>query len=603
MPDFEYNRMGQLFHYLNRYWGRLNFAALASILNKILDLMPPLLVGWVVATLSGQTPAWLHWLLPTQSIWALAILLSLLGVVIFGFESITQWLADRSFMILAQDVQHDLRMATYEKIQGREIAFFENHRMGETLAMLNDDVNQLERFLNSGLSDLLQLATLMVFSCFVLFATSWQLAIIGMAPIPLIIWGSLRFQKFIGPRYRTMRNSVGQLSSRLENNLSGITVIKSFTAERFETARVAAASDQYRRSNYHAINLSALFVPLIRMGVAAGFAGVLLAGSYWILKGEHAITVAQLVMFSMLIQRVLWPLTRLGVTLDSYQRADASARRTFSLLATESTIQDPAQPISIDPIRGNILFNHVQFQYGQFNPVLRDLNFKVKAGETVGIAGQTGAGKSTLIKLLLRLYDVTGGSILIDGHDIRSLSLYDLRRNIALVSQDIYLFHGSIAENIAYGLTNASPAEIIAAAKLAHLHEFIVSLPEGYDTMVGERGIKLSGGQRQRLSIARAILKNAPILVLDEATSSIDTETEKIIQENLKTITAGKTALIIAHRLSTIRDADRIVVIGDGGLIEQGHHDDLLDLDGVYADLWRVQSGEVKSKETAVFLN
>ncbi|HVV68538.1 MAG TPA: ABC transporter ATP-binding protein [Gammaproteobacteria bacterium] len=595
--------MGQLFHYLIHYKGRLSFAAIASILNKIFDLMPPLLVGWVVATLSGQIPNWIQVLLPNHNIWTLAIFLAILSVLIFGLESVTQWLADRAFMMLAQDVQHDLRIATYEKIQAREIAFFENHRMGETLAMLNDDVNQLERFLNSGFSDLLQLATLMVFSCFVLFATSWQLALIGMAPIPLIIWGSLKFQHYIGPRYRLMRDSVGQLSSRLENNLSGIMVIKSFTAENFETARVTAASNQYRKTNYHAINLSTLFVPLIRMCVACGFAGVLLAGSFWILNNEHGINVAQLVMFSMLIQRLLWPLTRLGVTLDSYQRADASARRTFSLLATEAKIKDPATPVTLSKCRGTISFNHVQFQYGEYKPVLQDLNLHIAAGETIGIAGQTGAGKSTLIKLLLRLYDVTGGSICIDGHDIRQLSLYDLRRHIGLVSQDVYLFHGSIAENIAYGLADVSLNQIIQAAKLAHLHEFISTLPEGYATLVGERGIKLSGGQRQRLSIARAILKNAPILILDEATSSIDTETEKIIQENLKLITSGKTALIIAHRLSTIRDVDRIFVIGNGGLIEQGSHDALLNLNGVYADLWRVQSGEIEHKAPISVLN
>jgi ATP-binding cassette subfamily B protein len=587
--------MFQLFRYLKNYRGRLTFASIASILNKILDLMPPLMVGWVVAAVSGQSPDWARWLVRSDSPWALAVFWAVLVMAVFALEGLTQWLADRSFMLLAQDVQHDLRIATYEKIQSREIAFFENHRLGETMAMLNDDVNQLERFLNYSFTSLLQLVTLLVFASIVLFSTSWQLALIGMAPIPIIIWGSLKFQQCIGPRYREMRESVGQLSSRLENNLSGIMVVKSFTAERFEAERVAAASNQYRVTNYRAINLSSAFIPLIRLAVALGFAGVLLLGSYWILTDQHGVTVAQLVMFSMLIQRVLWPLTALGTVFDSYQRADASARRTFSLLSTEPAVQDPPQPITFAQLHGDIQFNHVQFQYGQLHPVLQDLHFQVAAGETIGIAGQTGAGKSTLIKLLLRLYDVTAGSITIDGHDIREISLYDLRRHIALVTQDVYLFHGSIAENIAYGLSNVSTEQIAAAAKLAHLHEFICTLPDGYNSIVGERGIKLSGGQRQRLSIARAILKNAPILVLDEATSSIDTETEKIIQQNLKQITAGKTALIIAHRLSTIRDADRIVVIGNGGVVEQGSHDDLLALRGVYADLWHVQSGEVRT--------
>jgi ATP-binding cassette subfamily B protein len=585
--------MKPLFKYLTQYSQRLWLASLASIANKIFDLMPPLLVGWIVASLSGQTPAWIRAIVHSNDALTLALFLTILSVLVFALESLTQWMSDRWFMILAQDVQHDLRLETYRKIQLREMAFFENHRMGETLSMLNDDVNQLERFLNTGFSQLLQLLTLVIFSCIVLFTTSWPLALIGMLPVPIILWSSLKFQHYIGPRYRKMREAVGHLTSRLENNLSGIAVIKSFTAEEFETQRVATASKDYRDANYHAIKLSAVFIPLIRMAVAIGFAGVLLAGSYWMLKGQYHITIADLVMFSMLIQRLLWPLIGLGSILDSYQRAKASVKRTFDLFSTDPSIQDPAVPLPIDKLRGAIDFDHVQFQYGPFNPVLQDLHFQMSAGKIVGVAGQTGAGKSTLVKLLLRLYDVTGGSIKIDGHDIRELSLYDLRRHIALVSQDVYLFHGTIAENIAYGLAEMPLEKIMTASKVAHLDEFVVTLPEGYNSLVGERGIKLSGGQRQRLSIARAILKDAPILILDEATSAIDTETEKIIQQNLKKITAGKTALIIAHRLSTIRDADHILVIGNGGIIEQGHHEDLLALNGVYADLWSVQSGKI----------
>ncbi len=589
--------MRRLFKFLRTYRLRVWFAILSSIANKILDLMPPLLVGWVIAALSKQPPAWISYFVSPTDPWHMAIFLAFLAVFIFGIESLTEWMYGIGFMTLAQRVQHDLRMATYERIQAREIAFFEHHRVGETLAMLNDDVNQLERFLNTGLNDLVQLATLIIFACYILFSTSWQLALIGMAPIPVIIWGSLIFQKYIAPRYQLVRQKVGELGARLENNLSGIIVIKSFTAEKFETDRVAKSSAEYRQANYHAIKLSALFIPLIRLAVAIGFGGTLLVGSYWILNGKNHLTIAQLVVFSMLIQRLLWPLTRLGTTLDEYARAQASARRTFSLLSTMPTIRDPQQPIPLQRAQGNIHFEHVKFSYHHSLPILNDLDFRIAAGETIGIAGHTGAGKSTLIKLLLRLYDVTDGAIKIDGHDIRSLSLYDLRRNIALVSQDVYLFHGTIAENIAYGFDGVSREKIIAAAKMAHLDHFVMSLPDQYDTIVGERGIKLSGGQRQRLSIARAILKDAPIIILDEATSSVDTETEREIQQNLDKLTAGKTALIIAHRLSTIRDADRILVLRDGQVVEQGHHDDLLALQGSYADLWQVQCGLANSEK------
>ena len=589
--------MRRLFGYLAPYRGRLALATGASVANKILDLMPPLLVGWVIDSLRGRPPAWIATLAGTRDPWSMAVVLAGLSVAIFFFESFFQWMYQRGFMRLAQEVQHDLRMDVYNRIQSREIAFFEEHRTGEILAMLNDDVNQLERFLNTGFNELVQIAVLFAFSFAVMLPISWQLSLVGMAPIPVILWGSLIYQRRIEPRYRVVREGVGGLASRLENNIGGIHVIKSFTAEAFETERVRQVSDAYRRANFAAIRLSAVYVPIIRMAIVVGFAGVLLLGSYWILNGSGVITVGELVLFAMMTERLLWPLTRLGTTVDEYERARASARRAFGLLDTEPAIRDAGRPVPLDRARGEVQFDDVEFRYARGRadePVLRGLSFRVAPGETIGIAGPTGAGKSTLIKLLLRLYDVTGGAVRLDGHDVRDLSMADLRRNIALVSQDVYLFHGTIRENIAY--SKDVPLEgVVRAAKLAQLHDFVAFLPQGYDTLVGERGVKLSGGQRQRLSIARAIVKDAPILVLDEATSSVDTETERAIQENLRTLTAGRTALIIAHRLSTIRNADRIIVLRDGRIAEEGHHDDLLARGGTYADLWHVQAGDLAS--------
>ena len=587
--------MARLFGYLQAYRGRLALATSSSVANKILDLMPPLLVGWVIDSLRGQPPQWISSLAGTADPWSMAVVLAGLSVVIFFFESLFQWMYQAGFMRLAQEVQHDLRMDVYNRLQTREIAFFEEHRLGEILAMLNDDVNQLERFLNTGFNELVQLAVLFAFSFVVMLPISWQLSLIAMAPIPVILWGSLLYQRRIEPRYRRVREGVGGLASRLENNIGGIHVIKSFTAEAFETERVRRASDEYRSANYEAIRLSALYVPLIRMAIVVGFAGVLLLGSYWILNGTGNITVGELVLFAMMTERLLWPLTRLGTTVDEYERAKASARRSFGLLDTPPAIQDPARPVPLLRARGEVAFDGVFFRYARGRadePVLQGVSFRIAPGETLGVAGPTGAGKSTLIKLLLRLYDVTGGAVRLDGHDVRDLSMADLRRNIALVSQDVYLFHGTIRENIAYS-SEASLDEVVRAARLAQLHDFVASLPQGYDTLVGERGVKLSGGQRQRLSIARAIVKDAPILILDEATSSVDTETERAIQQNLRTLTAGRTALIIAHRLSTIRHADRILVLRDGKVAEEGHHDDLLARGGTYADLWHVQSGDL----------
>jgi ATP-binding cassette subfamily B protein len=588
--------MRRLFRYLGTYRVRLALATASSVANKILDLMPPLLVGWVIDSLRGRPPGWIASLAGTRDPWSMAVVLAGLSVVIFFFESLFQWLYQAGFMSLAQRVQHDLRMDVYNRIQTREIAFFEEHRLGEILAMLNDDVNQLERFLNTGFNELVQLAVLFCFAFAVMFPISWQLSLVAVAPIPVILWGSLLYQRRIEPRYRRVREGVGGLASRLENNIAGIQVIQSFTAEAFETERVRRASEEYRQANFEAIRLSAIYVPLIRMAIVVGFAGVLLLGSYWILNGSGILTVGELVLFAMMTERLLWPLTRLGTTVDDYERAKASARRAFGLLDTEPAIQDPERPVPLPRARGEVAFERVEFRYARGRadePVLHGVSFRVAPGETLGIAGPTGAGKSTLIKLLLRLYDVTHGAVRLDGQDVREISLADLRRNIALVSQDVYLFHGTIRENIAYS-SDVPLEEVVRAARLAQLHDFVAGLPQGYDTLVGERGVKLSGGQRQRLSIARAIVKDAPILVLDEATSSVDTETERAIQQNLRTLTAGRTALIIAHRLSTIRHADRIIVLRDGEVAEEGHHDDLIARGGTYADLWHVQAGELE---------
>ena len=600
--------MLRLFQYIRPYYRRLVYASGSSIANKVLDLMPPVLVGWVIDTVSARPPAWIAdvvaWIAQRATgaagsidPWYIAAFLATLGLLIFAFESLFQWMYQHAFQNLAQDVQHGLRMDAYNHIQAREMSFFENHRTGETMAMLGDDVNQLERFLNTGFNNLLQLLVLFAFCGVVLFSAHPGLAAVGLAPIPLIVWGSFIYRRWMESRYADVRSRVGDLSSRLENNLAGIQVIKSFTAEDFESERVSRVSRAYSDANRNAIRLSALYVPVIRMVIAIGYAGVLLVGSYMVLTGEgpNALSVGELVLFSVLIQRVLWPMTRLGTTFDEYERARASARRVFGLLDAPVVIQDPPNPVEVGRARGDVEFRDARFAYRADIPVLRGLDVRVAAGETLGIAGTTGAGKSTLVKLLLRLYDVTGGSVLIDGIDVRDMSLRGLRSNVALVSQDVYLFHGTVAENIAYGVRDEAVGleRIREAARLAELDEFVMSLPEGYATQVGEKGIKLSGGQKQRLSLARAILKDAPILVLDEATSSVDTETERAIQRNLLRLTSGRTALIIAHRLSTIRHAHRIVVLREGRVVEEGDHDTLVARGGAYADLWSVQSGSL----------
>lgn len=584
--------MARLFRYLRSYRRTVIWASASSVLNKILDLMPPLLVGWLIDTLAGAPPGWLGGWFGIADAWAGAMFISLSIVVIFGFESFFEWGFQIGFKRLAQRVQHDLRIDAYDQLQHRELAYFEQSRTGNLLAILSDDVNQLERFLNAGFNEILQLVVLFIFASIALMLYSIPLALIGISAIPLIVVGSIYYQHRIAPRYQRMREAAGELGSRLENNISGIMVIKSFTGEAYEKDRVAASSAAYREANLAAIDLNARYVPLIRMFIALGFAGCMLLGSWWIVRDTGALTPGGLTFFGMMIQRLLWPMTRMGTVFDEFERARASARRIFGLMDAPNQMLLASTGAARPAVRGSIRIEAVHFAYRPGQEVLRGLHVDIAAGETIGIAGPSGSGKTTLIKLLMRLYDPQQGNIQIDGHDLRSLDLQYLRQHIALVSQDTYLFHGSIAENIAYGRPGASREAIGQAARQAQLHDFIASLPEGYDTLVGERGIRLSGGQRQRLSIARAILKDAPILILDEATSSVDSETERAIQENLDRLVEGRTALIIAHRLSTLRQADRILVMQDGQLVEEGHHDTLLAVQGVYADLWRVQTGE-----------
>lgn len=399
----------------------------------------------------------------------------------------------------------------------------------------------------------------------------------------------MAFQKKLAPRYADVREKVGVLSSRLSNNLSGITTIKSFTTEHYELERLRFDSDAYLQSNERAIALSAAFIPLIRIAILAGFTAILFFGGLQVEQGALAVGTYSVLVF--MTQRLLWPLTRLGQTMDLYQRAMASSNRVFNLLDTEVQIRSGEVALPTHTVKGEIKLDNISFAYFERAPVLQDFSLHIPAGQTIAIVGATGSGKSTIVKLLLRFYEINQGQITVDGLDIRDIYLKDLRRAIGLVSQDVFLFHGTVAENIAYGNPDATLPEIIQAAKLAEAHDFIETLPQQYDTIVGERGQKLSGGQRQRLAIARAILKDPPILILDEATSAVDNETEAAIAKSLEKITQHRTTIAIAHRLSTIRHSDCIYVMDQGKIVEQGTHEQLLDQQGLYYSLWQVQTG------------
>jgi ATP-binding cassette subfamily B protein len=577
----------------------MTLATICSVLNKLFDLAPPVLIGMAVDIVVLQEDSFMA-RLGFATVQSQLVALGLFTLFIWALESLFEYLFSVLWRNLAQDIQHDLRLDTYTHVQTLDMAYFEERSTGGLMSILNDDINQLERFLDVGANDIIQLITtvIVIGGAFIVLAPS--VAWMTILPMPFVIWGTLKFQQKLAPKYAAVREQVGFLNGFLGNNLGGIATVKSYTAEAYEVGRINEQSELYRQKNEAAIQLSSAFVPLIRMIIVLGFAAIMIFGGLLVVQGELNVGVYSVLVF--MTQRLLWPLTRLGQTLDLYQRAMASTNRVFDLLDTRPSIPDGLEPLPLADVRGEVAFEAVNFRYKWRDyegytdnrpHVIKELSLHIPAGETAAIVGPTGSGKSTLIKLLLRFYDVGEGKVCLDGRDIRTLHTHDLRRAIGLVSQDVFLFHGTVRENIAYGTFDATLDEIVEAAKIAEAHEFITQLPNGYDTIVGERGQKLSGGQRQRISIARAVLKDPPVLILDEATSSVDNETEAAIQRSMERISVGRTMIVIAHRLSTIRNADRIFVLENGILREQGTHAELAVQDtGIYAGLWRVQTGE-----------
>jgi ATP-binding cassette subfamily B protein len=580
----------RLFAYADGYRSRLLRATAFSILNKLFDLAPPILIGFAIDIVVQREASFLASFGITELVNQLWVLAGVTLAVHLG-ESGFQYLYALDWRNLAQSMEHSLRTDTYEQVQRLEMGYYEDRSTGEMMSVLNDDVNQLERFLDNGANQIIQIViTVLVIGVIFFSEAPLGVALLAMLPMPFIVYGSVWFQKKLEPRYADVREEVGLLNSFLSNNLSGIATIKSFTSEQHEAERISEASDAYQQANREAIKLSAAFVPLIRMFIASGLVATIVGGGVATFNGELSVGVYGTLIF--LTQRLLWPLTNLGNTFDLYQRAMASTTRILDLLDTTPGIPDGDTPLPRDQVRGHIQLEGVTFRYKDSDTVVEDLSLDIPTGQTVAIVGSTGAGKSTLVKLLLRFYDLDSGRITLDGHDLRDLKLSDLRSAIGLVSQDVYLFHGTVRENIAYGTFDATDEQIRQAAEVAEAHEFIMGLPDGYDTVVGERGQKLSGGQRQRISIARAVLSDPPVLILDEATSSVDNETEAAIQRSLEKIIVGRTTIMIAHRLSTVRNADRIYVLEHGEIREQGRHEDLVEQDGIYNALWRVQTGE-----------
>jgi len=583
------NNLKDLYKYAQENEAKVKRGIIYSILNKLFDLAPPVLIGIAIDIVVEGSESFIG-NFGFEDRRQQLIILAFITFVIWGFESIFDYVAAVTWRNIAQDLQHSMRTETFNKTLDLDLSFFENKSSGRLMAILNDDVNQMENFLNEAANRLIQTATTVIVIGATFLYISPLVAIFAFIPIPVIVFGSYKFVQRIGERYSKIRNNVESLNAHLSNSITGILTVKSFNREKKEYKRIDSASDEVKTANYDAIKLSAAFIPIIRVAILFGFTATLLIGGFLALDGQIKVGMYSVMLF--ITQRLLWPLTELGMIFDSFQKAMASFRRIMNLRDTNPTINDGETELL--ELKNKISFENLNFEYVKDFPVLKNINIEIEKGKTTAIVGSTGSGKSTLIKLILRFYEKNSGKILFDEHEIESLSLESIRNKIGLVSQDVFLFEGSVFENIAYGNIEANSEEVWNAARLSESDSFINDLPNKEDTIVGERGQKLSGGQRQRISIARAILKNPEILILDEATSAVDNETEAAIQESLETLKEGRTVIAIAHRLSTIRNADLIYVLEDGEIVENGTHDQLLGNNNVYTKLWDVQTGKTR---------
>lgn len=561
--------------FLGPYWPQLIATSALILLYTGLNLLPPLFQRAIVDQVIGQRDLsrLAGWITGLIGIYALTELVN------FGDQYLRHTLGERFIL--------DLRVRLYDHLQRLSLGFFERTSTGELMSRVSNDVNALEQFVTHGviltLVDFLRL----IGASAVLLALDWRLALVVLATVPVIAIGLRRFNQRSRPIYRRVRDRLGDINARLQDDLAGIRVVQAFGQEDLELERFRRVSERYYHERVQAIRTWSAFFPALDFVSALGGAIMLGVGAAMVVAGQMSL--GTLVAFLSYVQSFYDPIRRLTEVDNTFQQAIAAGERIFELMDEMPEIQDAPDAVELDHVRGEVVFEDVHFRYGDGDEVLHDIDFRIAPGEVVALVGPSGAGKTSIANLLCRFYDPAHGRILIDGHDLRKIRLRSLRRHIAVVLQDTFLFNGTVRENLLYGKPDATEEEMIAAAKTAYAHEFIMSLPNGYDTEIGERGVKLSGGQRQRLALARAILTNPRILILDEATSSVDAEAEYLIQQALEEALKGRTALVIAHRLSTIRNADKIIALENGRIREIGHHRELLSRGGLYSQLYQRQ--------------
>jgi ATP-binding cassette subfamily B protein len=586
----------------------------ANVVARVASLLPPIVLGVAIdSVLDGDEPYSLplvpsSWFPTTDAaqFW-FSVDLIVGSFVVTALFTYVYGVAANNF---AHRVMHAVRTDTFDRMQRLDMTFFDDKQTGEVMSVLNNDANNLEAFLDNALQNSVRLGVMLVGIAAVLFWMNWQLAFVTLVAVPGIVLFTAWFMRKVEPRYVRRRASVGNLNTRLENALAGVELVKTSGTESYESDRVGDASWRYFRDTMSVLRLSYVYRPGMELLAGLSFAATFVVGGLWLLEGSGPwllsgdLSSGDFVTFLFMTQRFVTPLSQVSNIVDQYENAKASCERVFGLMDIPERVEERDDAVALEEPEGRVEYDGVEFAYeaagvdavdpAEAESVLSDVSFDVDPGDTVALVGPTGAGKSTLLKLLMRLYDPTAGAVRVDGRDVRDLRLSDLRENVGYVAQSTFLFDGTVAENVRYGRFDADDEAVREAARAAEAHEFITNLPEGYDTRVGERGVKLSGGQQQRLSIARTVLQDPAVLVLDEATSAVDTETEMLIQRSLDRLSEDRTTFVIAHRLSTVRDADEILVLEGGEVVERGDHEELLAADGLYAKLWGVQAGEIE---------
>jgi len=544
-----------------------------------------LLAPWIIRSLVGAVTDQAVW---NEQTMAFVTRLALILLGLYIGRAALQFVRSYMAHVAGWGVVADARRHIYEHLQRLSLRFYEDKQTGQLMSRMVNDSDLFERLIAHAVPDVLVNALTLIGVSAVLFGMSWRLALLSMAPIPLIVLAMRAFARYVRPAFRERQKELGQLNATLNDNLSGIREIKAFTQEEREALRIRKHIHNYRDSLLRALRLMATFQPFIDFASSLGTVVVIYFGGQ--LAFQEILSVADLVAFFLYLEMFYQPVRALSGAWESVQEALAGGDRVAELLQEEPEVEETGKAVTL-PGRaaGALTFRDVTFHYDQGDTVLEHIDLEIPANKVVALVGPTGVGKTTLASLIPRFYDVCDGQITLDGHDIRAIKLKSLRQQISIVLQDVFLFHGTVRENILFGQPDATEEEMVRAAQIANAEEFIARLPDGYDTMIGERGVKLSGGQKQRLAIARAVLKDAPILILDEATSSVDTESELLIQQALERLMAGRTTLIIAHRLSTIRNADMIVVLEGKRIVERGTHRELMARDGLYRHLNEVQ--------------